>query len=278
MKLLAAKGWMKLALMAFLAAGAASALYGDTIVPTYLTAKTEAPDTTALCSDTSICWVGEQSFAKSSVPAAGVFPVVTTVGSPTGTISGTYSGSLTVSGANEYGGTGGTGYFASVSDGSYTLKLTTSGDLPGVNYFGLWFSALDAGNDLKFYEKNAQGTETLLYDFTPALFQKLVGSCPNSSNAFCGNPSGAYKGEDSGEQYAFLNFFDTTGYIDEIVFTETTSAGLESDNQTVAYLDPIEASDTVIGTTPEPGTFVLLSIGAMAFILFRRPLAVKGMN
>jgi hypothetical protein len=117
-----------------------------------------------------------------------------------------------------------------------------------------------------------------LYDFTPALFQKLVGSCPNSSNAFCGNPSGAYKGEDSGEQYAFLNFFDTTGYIDEIVFTETTSAGLESDNQTVAYLDPIEASGTVIGTTPEPGTFVLLSIGAMAFILFRRPLAVKGMN
>ena len=98
----------------------------------------------------------------------------------------------------------------------------------GDNYFGLWFSALDNGNDLKFYDGS-----TLLLDFTPALFQKLTGACPN---AFCGNPNSQFLGQDGNEQFAFLNFFDTTGYIDEIVFTETTSAGLESDNQTaVSY-------------------------------------------
>jgi hypothetical protein len=209
------------------------------------------------------------------VPKAGVFPVLTTVGSPTGTISGAYSGSIDINQSDEYGGAGGIGHYASVSDGSYTLKLTTSSGLSGVNYFGLWFSALDAGNDLKFYEKNALGTETILYDFTPALFQSLVGSCSSSSNAFCGNPSGTYKGDDATEQFAFLNFFDLTGYFDEIVFTESTNAGFESDNQTVGYIDPITVNGTAIGAAPEPGSFALLLTGILVLIGFRRRLVLK---
>jgi hypothetical protein len=186
-------------------------------------------------------------------------------------------GLITISVANEYGGAGGTGYFATVSNNSYTLKLTTSGNIPGVNYFGLWFSALDNGNDLKFYEKNAGGVETLLYDFTPKLFSSLVGAC-TGSNAFCGNPTtgGTFSGQDSGEQFAFLNFFDTTGYFDEIVFTETTGAGFESDNHTVAYLDPPNPSGTVIGATPEPGSLVLLSTGLLALMSFKRRFVAKG--
>jgi hypothetical protein len=140
-----------------------------------------------------------------------------------------------------------------------------TGNIPGVNYFGLWFSALDNGNDLKFYDGS-----TLLLDFTPALYQKLVGACPN---AFCGNPnSGKFHGEDSGEQFAFLNFFDTTGYITSIQFTETTSAGFESDNFTAAYQDPSNPSGTVIGDTPEPGSFVLLLCGLIVLAgLIRYP-------
>jgi len=45
--------------------------------------------------------------------------------------------------------------------------------IPGVNYFGLWFSALDAGNELQFYENN-----TLLLTFTPVMFQMPGGRMP----------------------------------------------------------------------------------------------------
>jgi len=274
MRFLGMKSWVRFTVAVLVVAGAASVLYGDTVVATYQPAGVQVANTTNLCAGTSACWVGEQTFATSSKPAAGAFPTLVSSGTVTGSISGTYSGTYTISAANEYGGAGGTGYFATVSNNSYTLKLTTSGNIPGVNYFGLWFSALDNGNDLKFYE-TVGGVETLEYDFTPALFSTLVGAC-TGSNAFCGNPTtgGTFKGQDSGEQFAFLNFFDTTGYFDEIVFTETTTAGFESDNHTVAYLDPPNPSGTVIGAVPEPGSFVLLGTGLLALIGFGRRFAL----
>jgi hypothetical protein len=216
-----------------------------------------------------------QTFNSGTVPSSGsAFPTLQSSGTVSGntisgTITGTFSGTgLVITTANEYGGAGGTGYFADVSNGkSYTLTLGKTGNIPGVNYFGLWFSALDGGNDLKFYDGN-----TLLLDFTPTLYQKLVGACPNS---FCGNPTSTYKGQDGSEQFAFLNFFDTTGYITSIVFTETSSAGFESDNFTVAYQDPSNPSGTVIGSTPEPGSFVLLLSGMIVLIGLSRRLGFR---
>ena len=35
---------------------------------------------------------------------------------------------------------------------SYTINLTTTGWIPGVNYFGIWISALDAYNQLTIYD------------------------------------------------------------------------------------------------------------------------------
>jgi hypothetical protein len=277
MKVHGMKSVLKYALIALIVSGTASALYGDTVVATYQPAGVQTPNTTNLCAGTSACWVGEQTFdASSAKPTPGAFPTVVSSGTVTGSISGTYSGTYSISVANEYGGAGGTGYFATVSNNSYTLKLTTSSTIPGVNYFGLWFSALDNGNDLKFYE-TVGGVETLLYDFTPKLFSTLVGAC-SGSNAFCGNPTtgGTFKGQDSTEQFAFLNFFDTTGYFDEIVFTETTGAGFESDNHTVAYLDPPNPSGTVIGATPEPGSLALLSTGVLALMNLKRRFVAKG--
>ena len=173
----------------------------------------------------TVCWIGQQTFATNSVPTPGVFPTLISTGDAAGLISGTYSGGLVISSADQYGGAGGTGYYPELfaSGNGYTLTLTTSGGLPGVNYFGLWFSALDAGNDLKFYENG-----TLLLDFTPVLFQSLVGACPNSSNAFCGNPNAIFLNQDSGEQFAFLNFYDETGYFNEVVFTESGDGGFNS--------------------------------------------------
>lgn len=267
MNSLRARIWTKFALIAVIGASA-SALYADNFQATYEPAGTQTPNTTALCAGTSTCWIGMEDFNTGSAPTtATAFPTLVDTGAPAGEISGSYSGGYIMDPADQYGGAGGTGYYPELfaSGGSYTLTLTASGGLPGVNYFGLWFSALDAGNDLKFYNNG-----TLLYDFTPALFQSLVGACPNSSNAFCGNPNNTT--EDSGEQFAYLNFFDLTGYFNQIVFTETGGGGFESDNHTVGYQDPPTLEGTDIGTVPEPGSFILLSIGSLALLgLMRRP-------
>ncbi|MGA9070301.1 MAG: PEP-CTERM sorting domain-containing protein [Terracidiphilus sp.] len=263
----------KFALVASLFVAPASALLADDIVVTYAAAGVQAPDTTILCGSDLQCWVGEQTFAADSVPTAGVFPTIASIGGLTGEISGTYSGTgMDMYAADQYGGAGGTGYYPELfaAGGSYTLTLTTSGDLPGVNYFGLWFSALDAGNELQFYEN-----DSLLLTFTPAMFESLVGACPGSTNAFCGNPNANFLNDDSGEQYAFLNFFDQNGYFNKIVFTESGGGGFESDNHTVAYMDPPTPSGTVIsGEAPEPSSLVLLLTGIMILMGISRRLTV----
>jgi len=259
-----------------LLAASATALYADTIIATYAPAGTQAPNARVLCGSDTKCWIGEQSFTADSVPAAGVFPTLTSVGGLTGSITGAYSGSgITMYAADQYGGAGGTGYYPelfSTNSGTYTLTLglTSGSTIPGVNYFGLWFSALDAGNELQFYENN-----TLLLTFTPVMFQSLVGACPNSSNAFCGNPNSSFLDKDSGEQFAFLNFFDENGYFNKIVFTETGGGGFESDNQTVAYMNPVTPTGTIISGAPEPGSFVLLFSGLLVLLAFMRRSPVK---
>jgi hypothetical protein len=217
--------------------------------------------------------MGDETFPTAAVPTNATFSNVANIGSPAGSITGSYSGGLTVSAANQYGGASGTGYFGTVTNSSYTLTLSASGGLPGVNYFGMWFSALDGGNQLQFFNGN-----TLLYSFTPATFQSLVGACPNASNAFCGNPNANFSGKDTGEQFAFLNFFDTTGYFNKIVFTETTTAGLESDNQTVGYMNPPTPTGTIIPNAPEPGSFILLLTGTLALMGLKRRFALNAIK
>jgi hypothetical protein len=129
------------------------------------------------CTGTTICNYGQETFNSWN----GSTPLTTDFGTG-GLITGTYSGNIVRSVQNDYGGAGGTGYYADVvGQHSYTLNLTANGSdqAPGVNYFGLWFSALDAGNLMQFYDKGV-----LLYSFTPAKFISLVGACPGGG--FCG--------------------------------------------------------------------------------------------
>jgi hypothetical protein len=160
-------------------------------------------------------------------------------------ITGTYTGDVLIKNANLFGGAGGTGqYITPPNGGSYTLTLSSQ-----VNYFGLWFSALDAGNELAFYENN-----TLLYSFSPADYTHLVGACPT---AYCGNPNSDFYDLDSSQLYAYLNFYDTNASFNKIVVSENPVGGeFESDNQAVAMINA-PPSGTVLTATPEPSTWVL---------------------
>lgn len=230
--------------------------FADSFITTVSPAGVQTPDIGSLCASTPNCVIGMEDFNSWT---GGGF---TTDFGTNNEITGTYAGSFVSLDANGYGGAGGVGRYPVVSGTaggaaqSYSLTLSTSG-VPGVNYFGLWISALDAPNTLQFYNG-----DTLAYTFTGADLMSLIGACLPGPNPYCGNPN--FQGYDPGEQFAFVNFFDTNGYITKIVLSEV-GGGFESDNHTVAYL------------VPEPGSLGLFVAGGVVFALRvrRRPLVKR---
>ena len=157
--------------------------------------------------------------------------------SPSGTTVGTFT-SLDIHAANQYGGAGNTNY-AVTGIGVNTetiLNLTTPS-----SYFGLWWSAGDAKNVLDFYS-GANGTGTLLAEFTTAnLLKKLTPKTVynvDGTGGYYGNPNivDAHTGlatRDTGEPFAFINFFGTPGTAwSSIKVTNNGSSGFEADNYT----------------------------------------------
>ena len=150
---------------------------------------------------------------------------------------GTFT-NLNIKAADQYGGADNTNY-AVVGLGVNTksiLNLNTPS-----SYFGLWWSAGDAKNVLDFYS-GANGTGTLLAEFTTANLMAKLTPKTLYPNGYYGNPNpGANYQKDSGEPFAFINFFGTSGTDwSSIVITNKGTSGFEADNYTsrVAAYDP----------------------------------------
>ena len=138
---------------------------------------------------------------------------------------------LHVINADQYGGApgaigkGATPYAVEGLSGSGAVKTTTLTLNTPSSYFGLYWSAGDSANNLKFYSGNS-----LVANFSTAnLMDKLAQS-------YYGNPNtaGSWGGKNAGEPYGFINFIGGAGTTwDSIVFSNTANSGFEADNYTV---------------------------------------------
>jgi hypothetical protein len=156
-------------------------------------------------------------------------------------------GSAIVIAADQYGGAndgaGLTNYVAvgvqAGNSGEATMTLQLNAP---ATYFGLWWSAIDAQNELSFY---SNGNQVATYNI--GTLQAQAGSLA----AYLGNPNWAPPLNGS-EPYVYVNFDADSGTtFDTIVFTNHGGTGFESDNHSV-------------NAVPEPSA---LAMGAAASVL-----------
>jgi len=180
-------------------------------------------------------------------------------------ITGTYSGDYVLKPADIYGGANGTGQYP-FQDWNQAMTISLSSS---VNYFGLWISALDAGNTIDFYDGS-----TLLFTFAPTDYPSLLSGCPG--DAACGNPNSDFLGANNTQKYLFFNFYDTDGTFDKIVLNELPG-GFESDNHTIGNLssDPSGTPLNPPSPVPEPSTFVLGLSGLAGLVGSRHQLMAR---
>ncbi len=111
------------------------------------------PPPRPLCGTTVGCTVGYETFSYAPTGSAGSY--TSNFSSGTGTASaytGVYS-PVQVNSADQYGGAGTTGnYDVMCVRSSNTLTVTNNTTGGGVNYFGIYISAADAGNEIQFFD------------------------------------------------------------------------------------------------------------------------------
>lgn len=220
------------------------------------------------------CVYGVESFANfTSQQAASGFMTNFNTGQTNFTaaksISGVYSGQITRVPTNQYGGAqGSAAYPAALGAQSYSLALTPHG-VPGANYFGIWITAMDATNLLRLHNQNGS-----TFDFTPNSLKPYFASAA-SPQAYNGNPTASFKGQNSNETYVYVNFYNTDGYFSSVDFTNSSSSGFESSNHAVGFFSPLTIPGTRVLTqqsvsVPEPGSALLVLTGLLGLRMMRR--------
>ena len=193
--------------------------------------------------------------------------------------TGTFS-SVKVNPPDQYGGANNSNYAFSSDSTQTTLALSTR-----VSYFGMWWSAGDSGNILDFYSG-----ATKIFTFTSSVLDGL-------STSYNGNPNSAFRGQNSAQKYAYINFLVQSGeQIDKVI---ARGSNFESDNWTLrdpAYGLVVGDGATLPGTAvaqynvndagsqttvtdvsqinntsvPEPSSLSLIALGLGSFLALRR--------
>ncbi|MBN3895766.1 MAG: hypothetical protein HWQ41_10990 [Nostoc sp. NOS(2021)] len=171
---------------------------------------------------------------------------------------GSYKNTL-IQNPDQYGGAGGTGkYFdvnANISAGQTVSTLNLANP---ESYFGLWWSAGDANNVLTFLSQG-QVVQTI----TTADVVKYIAGLANKASYY-GNPNSTFANQDSGEPFAFINFYDVGGTFDQVQFSNIGGSGFESDNHTVATGYKSIIGNVVTQAVPESSS--LLGVLVIGFV------------
>ena len=248
---------------AVLAAMVPVATFADVIYATYLAPKLEKPTTAQLTNGTTTSVSGVETFDTRPVAAPGSAASFTSNLGTSGTITGTFSGSFGIHAADQYGGAGNTGrYLSTFSTSGVSIKLSHTSAVKGVNYIGLAISAIDDGNTIELLNRGG-----VLATFSATTLKRSLRKCPDPLNEYCANPTTRVN---AAEQYGYVNFFDLTGYFDEVRLKQMGSGGgFEADNFVAAFRE----ANVVFGEQldiPEPATALLLLPGLLGAWLARR--------
>ncbi|MEH2292716.1 Npun_F0296 family exosortase-dependent surface protein [Nostoc sp.] len=179
---------------------------------------------------------------------------------------GSYKNTL-IQNADQYGGAGGKGEYFDVNANISGQTVSTLNLANPESYFGLWWSAGDANNVLTFL---SQGK--VVQTITTADVVSYIAGLANKASYY-GNPNSTFNGQDSGEPFAFINFYDVAGTFDQVQFSNIGGTGFESDNHTVATGYNSITGNVVTKAVPESssllGVFVIGFVGATS-VLTRR--------
>ncbi len=186
---------------------------------------------------------------------------------PAGTsLTGIYSGAISYDTNNTFGGTNGTApYPAAIRSSEYNLALSGTG-VPGVNYFGIWITAMDTSNLLRLHTASGQ-----VLNFNSSVLKNYISADTTNGSQYYGNPD---NGLDPLEPFAYVNFYDVNGYFTGIDVTNNGPSNFESSNHAAGYFSPLVIGGSPV-PVPEPAGIGALAAGLIGMALGRRQRAAK---
>ena len=175
-------------------------------------------------------------------------------------------GGFQVKSADQYGGSGGQGnYVVNVRPLSNNggIRLSFGSDQ---NYFGFYWSA-GTPDTVIFSDKG-----TVVFSYAIQNVSGFINTLPNRSSYF-GNPDQPFRGSDSPEPFAYLNFYAPKNQpFDSVYFKGDL---METDNHTIlaASSPSLSPSGTIVPTAvPEPPETAFITgalLGAIALVRHR---------